>query len=167
MALSDEVFLRRAIELAHEGRRRGSDPYGAVLVKDGQMVLETFDRCVESSDPTFHAELSLISNYCRQHHLFELPGYALYASTEPCPMCAGAIHWSRISRVVFSVSQAMLQERSGGSPKLSCDTILNTQRVEIIGPLLVEEGLKVFEGYTFVPKVERHRVRFGQQAEPD
>ncbi|HEX2907021.1 MAG TPA: nucleoside deaminase [Phototrophicaceae bacterium] len=160
MTVSDEFFLRRAIALAIEGRERGSDPFGAVLVKDGQIVRETFDRCVETSDPTFHAELSLISDHCRENQLFALPGYALYASTEPCPMCAGAIHWSRIARLVFSVSQAMLQERSGGSPKLSCDVVLDRNRIEIIGPLLPDEGLKVFDGYAFVPKIERHRRRF-------
>ena len=163
MTASDEVFLRRAIALAYEGRERGSDPYGAVLVKDGQIVHEVYDRCVETSDPTFHAELSLISEYCRRHQVFALPGYTLYASTEPCPMCAGAIHWSRISRVVFSVSQTMLQARSGGSMKLSCDSILDTKRVEIIGPILADEGLRVFEGYPFVPKVERHQAHFGRQ----
>jgi len=150
----DEEFLRLAIELARQGRERGGHPFGAVLVRDGEVVHQVYDRCVELSDPTFHSELSLISEYCRAHRIMSLEGFTLYASTEPCPMCAGAIHWARISRVVFSVSQAMLQERSGGSPKPSAASIMNTgqQPIEVVGPLIPGEGLTVFEGYTFVPQ---------------
>lgn len=158
----DEQFLRRAIELARQARQQGDDPFGAVLVIDGAIVHESCDRSVVTSDPTFHAELSVISEYCRAHQRIALDGFTLYSSTEPCPMCAGAIHWSMISRVVFSVSQAMLQTRSGGRPKPSCAGIINSgsRQVEIVGPLLAEEGLAVFDGYDFVPKEARHRQRF-------
>ena len=159
MASSDEAFLRLAIALAHQARQHGADPFGAVLVAGGTVVHQAYDRSVERSDPTCHAELSLISEYCRAHQRFSLDGYALYTSTEPCAMCSGAIHWARISRVIFSVSQAMLQQLSGGQSKQGCASIINSghRRVEIVGPLLPEEGLAVFDGYTFVPKVERHR----------
>jgi tRNA(Arg) A34 adenosine deaminase TadA len=158
---ADETFLRLAIARALEGRRRGGDPFGAVLVASGEVVHQVYDRCVELSDPTYHAELTLISEYCRANKLFSLEGYTLYASTEPCPMCAGAIHLSRISRVVFSVSQEMLQRFSGGRRKPSLQSILDlwSSKIEVVGPLLPEEGLQPFEGFTFVPKVERHRVR--------
>jgi pyrimidine deaminase RibD-like protein len=98
--------------------------------------------------------LRLISECCQAQRRISLKGYTLYASTEPCPMCAGAIHWARISRVVFSVSQAMLQQLSGGSPKPGCAGIINTGKpqAEIVGPLLPEEGLAVFDGYTFARK---------------
>jgi tRNA(Arg) A34 adenosine deaminase TadA len=149
--LPDEAFLRLAISLARQGRERGGHPFGAVLVRDGVVVHQVYDRCVEYSDPTFHSELSLISEYCRAHRIMSLEGYTLYASTEPCPMCAGAIHWARISRVVFSVSQAMLQELSGGRPKPTAASIINIghQMIEVVGPLIPEEGLAVFEGYAF------------------
>ena len=69
-------------------------------------------------------------------------------------MCAGAIHWARISRVVFSVSQAMLQRISGGRLKPPAEPIINCGhgKAEVVGPLLPEEGLAVFEGYAFAPK---------------
>jgi tRNA(Arg) A34 adenosine deaminase TadA len=163
MAPDDNRFLRQAITLAAEARRRGADPFGAVLVHDGRAVQAAGDRCVEMSDPTYHAELSVISEYCRRERRFALDGDSLYCSSEPCPMCAGAIYWSRIGRVVFSISQEMLQKLSGGSPKPGCAGLLNAgrRRVEVLGPLLVEEGLAVFAGYPFVPKAERHRRRFG------
>jgi tRNA(Arg) A34 adenosine deaminase TadA len=75
-------------------------------------------------------------------------------------MCAGAIHWARISRVVFSVSQSMLQRLSGGSPKPGCASIINTgaAQAEIVGPLLPEEGVAVFDGYTFASKAAWHQA---------
>jgi tRNA(Arg) A34 adenosine deaminase TadA len=158
MESSDEQFLRLAIALAHRARQQGADPFGAILVKDGTVVHQAYDRSVEFSDPTFHAELSVISEYCRAHSRFSLDGYTLYTSTEPCAMCAGAIHWARISRVVYSVSQAMLQQLSGGRPKPSSRSLLNSDHrmVTIVGPLLSDEGLAVFDGYAFTPKIERH-----------
>ena len=88
-----------------------------------------------------------------------LDGYTLYTSTEPCVMCAGAIHWARISRVVFSVSQAMLQAITGGLPKPTAASLINSgrQRAEVVGPLLPDEGLRVFDGYVFVPWTAHRR----------
>jgi tRNA(Arg) A34 adenosine deaminase TadA len=84
-------------------------------------------------------------------------------------MCAGAIKWARISRVVFSVPQAMLQQQTGGMPKPSCEAIIQSGRrqAEILGPLLLEEGLRVFEDFVFVPKVERHRAMMHALESPD
>ena len=163
MESSDKQFLRQAIALAYRARQQGGDPFGAVLVMDGLVVHQARDRSVELSDPTFHAELSVISEYCRAQGRFSLEGYTLYTSTEPCVMCAGAIHWARISRLVYSVSQTTLQELSGGRPKPSSRGLLNSgwRRVEVVGPLLPEEGLAVFEGYTFVPKIQRHEAQWG------
>jgi tRNA(Arg) A34 adenosine deaminase TadA len=152
----DEKFLRLAIDLAWQARRAGDDPFGAVLVRDGVILHQAADRSVELSDPTHHPELVTISEYCRRAGCRYLAGCTLYASTEPCPMCSGAIHWARLARVVFSVSQSMLQQISGGNIKPPCDGIINmgVRRTEVVGPLLVEEGLAVFEGFTFVRQAE-------------
>lgn len=166
VASRDERFLRQAIALAHQARQQNADPFGAVLVVDGAVVHEAFNRSIELSDPTHHAELAVISEYCRAQRRFSLEGYSLYASTEPCAMCAGAIHWARISRLVFSVSQAMLQRLSGGRPKSGCAGIVNSghRQVEIVGALLPEEGLGVFAGYSFVPKIVRHQMYHGLES---
>ena len=163
MLQDDHRFLYRAIDLAKEACQLGNDPFGAVLVLNGVIVHEALDRSVELSDPTYHAESAVIAEYCRSHHLFSLEGYSLYASTEPCVMCSGAIHWARISRVVFSVSQAMLQEITGGRPKPGCSDILNAghRTIEVVGPLLTEEGLAALVGYSeTLSRIERHRKRF-------
>ena len=158
---SDERFLRMAIALARQARDAGVDPFGAVLVRDGVVVHQGQDLSLARSDPTAHAELSAISEYCHREHLISLEGYTLYSSTEPCPMCSGAIHWARISRVVYSVPQARLQQLSGGRPKPGCESIVNMgrRRVEVVGPLLMDEGLAVFDGYRFLSKAERLEAR--------
>jgi tRNA(Arg) A34 adenosine deaminase TadA len=149
--MSDEFFLRRAMALAREARIQGEVPIGAVLVLDGVLVHEAHNRDIARADPTQHAELSLISEYCRAERRLTLDGFTLYSSAEPCVMCSGAIKWARITRVVFGVSQAMLQQLSGGRLKPSCASIVNTgyRQIEIVGPLLADEGLAVFEGYRF------------------
>jgi len=156
--VTDEQVLRRAIKLAHDARRQGCEPFGAVLVLNHEIVHEGYDRSLIASDPAFHAELSVISEYCRRERRFRLDGYTLFSSAEPCVMCAGAIFWSRLSRLVFSVSQQSLRRLSQGPPRPSCVSIVNPdrQRVEVVGPWLEEEGLAVFEGFIFGRKVERH-----------
>jgi tRNA(Arg) A34 adenosine deaminase TadA len=152
----DEHFLRQVIALACQAREQGEDPFAALLVRDGRAVHRAIEGTVSTGDPTAHAELRLISEYCRGHQVYSLEGYTLYASAEPCPMCAGAIHWARISRVVYSVSQEMLQRMSKGRPKPSCAAVLaGYGRAEIVGPLLAEEGQAVFQGYVFRPRAQR------------
>jgi tRNA(Arg) A34 adenosine deaminase TadA len=161
MLSNDEDFLRHAIALAATARQEGEFPFGALLVANGQIVHEATDRCLSYADPTAHAELLVISKYCRQHRIFDLDGYTLYSSAEPCLLCAGAIKWARIARVVFSVSQAMLQQMTGGRSKPSCVELVNTGRrsITVSGPLLPHEGLAVFAGFDFRPKRQRHHDR--------
>jgi tRNA(Arg) A34 adenosine deaminase TadA len=162
MQVMDEHFLRRAIALARQSYLRGADPFGALLVSRDHVVFQAEDHCVDYSDPTAHAELCAISEYCRSSKRFHLNGYTLYASTEPCAMCAGAIHWARISRVVFSVSLPTLQQLSGGKPRISCKDVLllGSHSIEIMGPFLENEGIAVFEGHTFNTKAVRHQALF-------
>lgn len=159
MEVHDEGFLRQAIALATRSRAAGEDPFGAVLVINGRVVHESGDRCIELSDPTAHAELQVIGNYCRAERRLSLERATLYCSVEPCAMCAGAIHWARIGRVVYSIPQEMLQVKSGGRTKPSCAQIINSgsrTTAEIIGPLLTEEGRVPLDGYTFGSKRARH-----------
>ena len=154
MELRDEDFLRLVIKLAMTARQHGEYPFGAVLMKDRQVVHQAIDQCLSYSDPTAHAELLVISEYCRQIRTLDLDGCTLFSSTEPCVLCSGAIKWSRISRVVFSVSQEMLQQMTGGRLKPSCADLINTgyRKIEVVGPVLPEEGLTVFSGYDFTSK---------------
>jgi len=150
----DHDFLRQAIQMAAVARQQGEFPFGAILVSNQEVHHRATDRCIYHSDPTAHAERLLISEFCRQNRILDLEGFTIYSSTEPCILCAGAIKWARISRVVFSVSQGMLQELTGGRPKPSCAELVNSggRFIEVDGPLLPDEGLSVFIGYDFKPK---------------
>ena len=95
-------FMRRAIELALEGvRANQGGPFGAVVVKDGAIVGEGFNRVLGSNDPTAHAEVTAIRDACRRLKNFHLDGCELYTSCEPCPMCLAAIYWARIAKVYY------------------------------------------------------------------
>jgi tRNA(Arg) A34 adenosine deaminase TadA len=90
-----------------------------------------------------------------------LKDHVLNCSAEPCVMCSGAIHWAQLSRVVFSVSQQMLQQKSKGKSKPSASSLINIGNwlTEVVGPVLPDEGLAVFEGYTFTSKADEYEKR--------
>jgi guanine deaminase len=94
--------MARAIELAIENVRSGQGgPFGAVIVKDGGIIAEGVNQVTSSNDPTAHAEVLAIRQACQKLGLFELKGCDLYTSCEPCPMCLGAIYWTRLARVYY------------------------------------------------------------------
>lgn len=95
-------FMERAIQLAIENVGSGQGgPFGALIVKNGDIIAEGANRVTLSKDPTAHAEVLAIREACRKLANFELKDCELYTSCEPCPMCLGAIYWSRLSRVYF------------------------------------------------------------------
>ena len=165
VCMMDEEFLRVAIQLAKQGRNVGEYPFGAVLVYENKIVHKAYDRSIEMCDPTAHVELQVIREYCQSSRKMSLDGYVLYCSTEPCVMCAGAIHWSNISKVVFSVSQEMLQQLSNGKSKPSAKSLINigNKVAEVVGPLLPEEGINVFEDYKFISKAKIYEKRYPSQ----
>ena len=104
--MTDDLFLARAIELARQGSEFGEGgPFGAVLVRDGKIIAESWNRVVATHDPTAHAEINVIRSACTDIKDFHLPGCTLYASSEPCPMCLSAAYWARIERIVFANSR--------------------------------------------------------------
>ncbi|GIE95795.1 nucleoside deaminase [Paractinoplanes rishiriensis] len=115
----DEAHLQRAVALAWEARELGDHPFGSLLVTPGGVVLEARNTVVTQDDPTGHAETNLVRLAGRLDR-GELEGSSLYTSTEPCAMCAGAIYWSGIGRVVFALSEAelagMVTEEAGVPP---------------------------------------------------
>jgi guanine deaminase len=98
----DKKFLQRAIELAKRSVVDGGGPFGAVIVKDDNIISEASNRVVLNNDPTAHAEILAIRQASSQLKTFELNDCTLYTSCEPCPMCLGAIYWSGIRKVVYS-----------------------------------------------------------------
>lgn len=99
----DREFLRRAINLSQEHMRGGAGgPFGAIVVKDGEVVAEGWNQVTSTNDPTAHGEVVAIRRACAKLKTFSLKGCALYTSCEPCPMCLASIYWARLDRIVFA-----------------------------------------------------------------
>jgi guanine deaminase len=95
-------FLKRAVEIAGKGISEGGGPFGAVIVRKGEIISEANNKVVLSHDPTAHAEILAIRNASSILGSYDLSGCVIYASCEPCPMCLGAIYWAGIKRVVYA-----------------------------------------------------------------
>lgn len=97
----DVQFMREAIRLANGSVARGGGPFGAVIVRDGEIIAESSNSVTIDNDPTAHAEVNAIRTACRKLGTFDLKGCTIYTSCEPCPMCLGAIYWAGISRIFY------------------------------------------------------------------
>jgi len=92
-----------AIALSNQNVQQGlGGPFGAVVVKDGEIVAQSANRVVPDNDPTAHAEVAAIRLACKALNTFDLSGCIIYASCEPCPMCLGAIYWARIDKIFYA-----------------------------------------------------------------
>ena len=97
-----EVFMRRAIELARQGMNQGAGgPFGAVVVRDGAIVGEGWNRVISTHDPTAHGEVTAIRDACARLGTFSLEGCEIHTTGQPCPMCLGAIQWARIRKIYY------------------------------------------------------------------
>jgi tRNA(Arg) A34 adenosine deaminase TadA len=97
-----EIFMRRAIELARQGMNQGAGgPFGAVVVRDGTIVGEGWNRVIATNDPTAHGEVTAIRDACAKLGTFSLEGCEIHTTGQPCPMCLGAIQWARIGRIHY------------------------------------------------------------------
>jgi len=99
--MSHDKFMREAIRLSRENVKNGGGPFGAVIVKDGEIVASGWNQVTSSNDPTAHAEVVAIRNACEKLGTFQLDGCIVYTSCEPCPMCLGAIYWARPKQVFY------------------------------------------------------------------
>ncbi|HOF08203.1 MAG TPA: nucleoside deaminase, partial [Bacteroidales bacterium] len=106
MNINDDIyFLKLAIELAKENVKNGGGPFGAVIVKDGQIIAKGTNRVTSHNDPTAHAEIVAIRQACEKLNDFQLTDCIIYSSCEPCPMCLGAIYWARPKKLVFAADK--------------------------------------------------------------
>ena len=101
----DKAFMREAIRLATESVEKGGGPFGAVIVKDGEIIAESSNSVTIDNDPTAHAEVNAIRKACKKLGTFDLSGCVVYTSCEPCPMCLGAIYWAHIGRIYYGNSR--------------------------------------------------------------
>jgi len=102
--MGDEDFMRRALELARHAQSEGEVPIGAVVVLDGKIVGEGWNRPIAAADPTAHAEMQAMRAAAKKLGNYRLTGAELYVTLEPCDMCVGAMFHARIARAVFGAS---------------------------------------------------------------
>ena len=99
----EKDFLKRAIELSHQGmKKEEGGPFGCVVVKDDKIVGEGSNMVTSSNDPTAHSEIVAIRAACKELNTYQLTDCEIYCSCEPCPMCLGAIYWARPRKVIFA-----------------------------------------------------------------
>jgi tRNA(Arg) A34 adenosine deaminase TadA len=146
---ADSLYLRRAIALSERARTNGRHPFAALIVApSGEVLAAAENRAIgPDCDATGHAELEAVRAASRHHSPEALAAATLYSSAEPCAMCAGAIYWSGIGRVVYGLSEARLLALTGNHPenptlRLPCrDVFARGQRaIEVIGPILEDEA---------------------------
>ena len=150
----DEELLRRCFEVARRAMANGNHPFGAILADEaGNVLIETENGYMPAHDRTAHAERLLASQACRTMQATVLRNATLYSSAEPCAMCAGAIYWAGIGRVVYGLSERRLRALTGNHPEnptldLPCrDVFKSGQRAtEIVGPLLEDEAEALHAG---------------------
>lgn len=152
----DLTFLRHCIELSRRVRESGKHPFAAIVVNaKGEIVAEAGnDSLPPEGDPTRHAELVAAGLAARRLSPAELAGATLYTSAEPCAMCAGAIYWCGIGRVVYALSEHALLGLTGDHPEnptfsLPCREVFarGQRRIEVAGPTLEDEAAAVHQGF--------------------
>jgi tRNA(Arg) A34 adenosine deaminase TadA len=103
-------FMMRAIELSIKSVNNGTGPFGAVIVKDNQIISEGFNTVTMNNDPTSHAEIVAVRIACKKLSNFSLEDCYLYTTCEPCPMCLSAIYWARISKIYYANTRSDAQK---------------------------------------------------------
>src|SRR5712672_2713866 len=150
----DEHFLRRSFEVARRALTRGNHPFGAILVdRNRNVLIEAENGYMPAHDGTAHAERLLATQACTTVSPDILRSATLYSSAEPCAMCAGAIYWAGIGRLVYGLSEHRLRELTGNHPEnltldLPCREVFGSgqRSTEVVGPLLEEEAAAVHDG---------------------
>jgi len=158
--LDHEAHLRRAFEVARRAQRHGNHPFGAILVgPNGEVLIEAENGYLPDRDMTGHAERLLATRASTQYDPRVLAHCTVYTSAEPCAMCAGAIYWTGIGRVVFGLTERRLKEMTSNHPEnpaldLPCRTVFGAgqRAVEVVGPLLEDEAAALHVDVWDAPK---------------
>ena len=154
----DSRFMKKAISEARRNLvRPDGGPFGACIVKDGK-ILAVARNTVLGNDATCHAEVNAIRKASRKLGTFDLSGCEIYSTTEPCPMCFGAIHWARIGAVHYGTgirdaARAGFHELRISNKRMKA---LGKSRLEIMPGLLREEGLDLFKAWVALPRKKEY-----------
>ncbi len=150
--MDDEKYLKKAFDVARRAREGGQHPFGCILVDaEGAVLMEQGNAYLqEGHDMTAHAERMIATRASKAYRPPFLAACTLYVSAEPCAMCAGAIYWAGIGRVVYGQAEHDLKTAAGLDPEnptmsLPCRTVFaaGQRQVEVVGPLLADEAAEL------------------------
>jgi tRNA(Arg) A34 adenosine deaminase TadA len=148
--MDDRQFMQLAIDKAREGVAKGGSPFGACIVRGGQVVACCHNVVLQTTDSTAHAEITSLRAACKTLATIDLAGCTIFSTTEPCPMCFAAIHWANVDKIVFGA--AIEDAMSAGFREL---TISNEQmkslggsKLQIVRGFMAEECRTLFREFT-------------------
>ncbi|MFC7186272.1 nucleoside deaminase [Halorubrum yunnanense] len=146
---SDRELVDRTIELAEEAVERGNTPFGALLILDGEIVAEARNETRTEGDLAAHPEMTLARWAGRELDADERARCAMYASTEPCPMCATGVHYAGLDRVVFGVDGETLDGLTGDVVTVPCEEVIRRADGEttVAGPIATEAAMALHESF--------------------
>ncbi len=147
MTERDKYFMGRAIAVAEQGMNSNTGgPFGAVVVKDDQIIAEGCNSVTSTNDPTAHAEVVAIREACRKLKTFQLEECVIYTSCEPCPMCLGAIYWARPQKVFYGCTKEDAAAIDFDDQFIydELDKGIDNRQINFIG-LMREEAVTVFK----------------------
>ncbi|NLB67144.1 MAG: nucleoside deaminase [Bacteroidales bacterium] len=157
MKSSEEKFMRLAIDLATENIKNGGGPFGAVIVKDGEVIATGCNRVTASNDPTAHAEVNAIRAACKALDTFILKGCEIYSSCEPCPMCLGAIYWAHLDKLYYAGNKHDAADAGFDDSFIYKELELTPEDRRLKTEVLLEkEALRVFESW----KAQEDKVEY-------
>ena len=141
--MKPEEFMRLAIEEA----KKGDAPYGAVIVKDNEVVAKGYNTVKRDSDPSAHAEINVIRSLTAKIQNPTLEGYIIYTTGEPCPMCATACVWTGLAEIVIGASIQDLIELNQSQVRISCEEIIakSSKNIKVTKGVLREECRELFK----------------------
>ena len=140
--------MREAIKLSAESVRSGGGPFGAVIVRNGEIIARGENRVTVCNDPTAHAEVSAIREAAARLGTYDLSGCEIYSSCEPCPMCLGAIYWARLDRLYYAGTRADAANVGFDDAHIYEELPLDPSQRELpTQTLLREEAQRVFEAW--------------------
>ena len=141
--MKPEDFMKLAIEEA----KKGDSPYGAVIVKDNEVVASSHNTVRRDSDPSAHAEINVIRSLTSKNNNLSLEGYTIYTTGEPCPMCAAACVWAGLSEIVVGASIADLIAANQSQINISCEEIIakGFREIKVTKGLLRKECVELFK----------------------
>jgi len=144
--MGNNEYMLDAIGLSIENVINGGGPFGAIIVKDGQVIARGTNRVTSNNDPTAHAEINAIREACQKLGTFDLSGCVIYTSCEPCPMCLGAIYWSHIDKVYYANTKTDARNIGFDDSFIYDEIAVPIERRKVkFEQLLPQEGIKAFQ----------------------